>query len=86
MNNKKYNNIQDVYDYLDANQALKNCVNELEELRKEKQEILALIKTGNPPENIIDRMNENSLGFKKLLKKSEMLKSLIKNSSEEQEK
>lgn len=65
--------------YIEANLSLKACVDKLDELRKEKQEILALVATENPPSDILDRMKNNEREFEKLLKISEKLKKAVKN-------
>lgn len=55
--------------YLEINSIIK----ELEDLKKEKQEIVNLMESGNPPADILEKMTQNEENYKKLLKKSEIL-------------
>ena len=63
-----------VNDYIDANVTLNTLVNLLEELKKEKEEILELAGSKKPPQDILQRMEANALEYKKLLEESEKFK------------
>ena len=70
-------------DYMIDNFKLRDSVEAFERLRKEKEEILKLASSTNPPENLLDRMNKNEHEFKQLLKQSEQLKQeILKHSTE----
>ena len=70
-------------DYMIDNLKLRDSVESFERLRKEKEEILKLASSKNPPEDILDRMNKNEQEFKQLLKQSEQLKQkILKHSTE----
>ena len=70
-------------DYMIDNLKLRDSVEAFERLRKEKEEILKLASSKNPPEDILDRMNKNEQEFKQLLKQSEQLKQkILKHSTE----
>mgnify|MGYP003312885849 CR=1 FL=1 len=70
-------------DYMIDNFKLREAVETFERLRKEKEEILKLASSKNPPENLLDRMNKNEQEFKQLLKQSEQLKQeTLKHSTE----
>ena len=64
-------------DYMIDNLKLRDSVEAFERLRKEKEEILKLASSKNPPDDILDRMNKNEQEFKQLLKQSEQLKQEI---------
>lgn len=70
-------------DYMIDNFKLREAVETFERLRKEKEEILKLASSQNPPEDILDRMNKNEQEFKELLKFSEQLKQEIRKHSTE---
>ena len=78
MDNKKLNNMKDVEEYIKENNELKLCVDKLEELRKAKYEIIKLLNSKNPPEDIFDRMEQNLQDYENLLEKTEELKERIK--------
>lgn len=70
-------------DYMIDNLKLRDGVEAFERLRKEKEEILKLASSKNPPEDILDRMYKNEQEFKQLLKQSEQLKQeILKHSIE----
>ena len=70
-------------DYMIDNLKLRDSVEAFERLRKEKEEILKLASSENPPDDILDRMNKNEQEFKQLLKQSEQLKQeILKHSTE----
>ena len=70
-------------DYIIDNLKLRDSVEAFERLGKEKEEILKLASSKNPPEDILDRMNKNEQEFKQLLKQSEQLKQeILKHSTE----
>ena len=68
-------------DYMTDNLRLRESVETFERLRQEKEEILKLATSKNPPANIIERMEKNKAEFKELLKISEQLKQDIANHS-----
>ena len=62
---------------------LRESVELFEKLHKEKEEILKLATSKNPPDDIIERINKNEAEFKDLLKVSEQLKQEIRKHSTE---
>ena len=55
-----------------------NCIEELNKLNEEKQELLNLANSENPPADIIEKLNASQIKFEKLLKKSEEIKAKAK--------
>lgn len=51
-----------------------NCLSELEDLNKEKEELLQLSLLENPPEDLLERMKESEQKFQSLLERSKTLK------------
>ena len=78
MDNRKLNNMKDVEEYIKENNELKLCVDKLEELRKEKAEIIRLLDSGDQSEAVFDRMEQNLQAYENLLEKSEELEKRIK--------
>ena len=67
--------------YIKQNLKLKEYVDHLNKLRKEKEEILVLAVAENPPKDILKRLDKNVKDFEKLLANSEKLKEQIKRFS-----
>lgn len=70
-------------EYIIDNIKLRESVETFERLHKEKEEILKLASSQNPPADILDRMNKNEQEFKELLRFSEQLKQEIRKHSAE---
>ena len=64
--------------YVELNLKLKDCVDKLELLRKEKKMILNLADSENPPADILEIMDKNVKDYEKLLEVSEQIKNEIK--------
>ena len=70
-------------DYLQNINDVTACVEELNKLNLEREEIIKLAKSKNPPQNILERMQESEAKFEALLAHSNELKLKSKKLNEE---
>lgn len=66
--------------------ATNTCIDELNKLNSEKEELLKLAESENPPENILELLKKSEESFEKLLKTSEKIKQNAKIIKEKIEK